>query len=132
MRRSPAWLRWLAVGFVAGALFVLMVIPTETAPTPAIQTPLVSLDEWLHLIDYAVLAFALAGALRASSPSVQAWAGASAYGIALELLQWGIPYRAFSLGDIAANLLGAGLGVGLWYGLLARNHPDSPETRRRI
>ncbi len=117
MQRPPAWLRWLAVGFVAGALFVLMVIPTETAPTPAIQPPLMGFDKWLHLIDYAVLAFVLAGALRASSQSVigRAWGGTSAYGLALELLQSGIPYRAFSLGDIAANLLGAGLGVGLWY-----------------
>jgi len=119
MRRPPAWLRWLAVGFVAGALFVLMVIPTETAPTPAIQPPFVALDKWLHLIDYAVLAFILIGALRASSKPVlvRAWGGASAYGIALELLQSGIPYRAFSFGDIAANVLGAGIGVGLWYGL---------------
>jgi VanZ family protein len=64
--------------------------------------------------------FVLAGALRASSKPViiRAWSGASAYGVALELLQWGIPYRAFSLGDIAANLLGAGFGVGLWYGSL--------------
>jgi VanZ family protein len=94
-----------------------MVIPTGTAPTPAIQPPLVALDKWLHLIDYAVLAFVLAGALRGSSQSAigRAWGGTSAYGVALELLQSGIPYRAFSLGDVAANLLGAGLDVDLWY-----------------
>lgn len=109
--------RWLAVGFVAGVLFMLMVIPTETAPTPAVQTPVVGLDKWLHLVDYAVLVFILASALEASSQSVtaRAWAWTSAYGVALELLQWGIPYRAVSLGDITANLFGAGVGVGLWY-----------------
>lgn len=119
-------LRWLAVGFVAGALFVLMVVPP--VPTPAVQTPLLGLDKWLHLIDYAVLAFVLAGALRASSLSIRAWGSASAYGVVLEMLQWGIPYRAFSLGDIAANVLGAGIGVGLWYGLvmLRRHARGSP------
>lgn len=117
--------RWGAVGFVAGALFVLMVIPPSTAPTPPVRTPLVGLDKWLHLIDYAVLAFVLGSALRAASFRLlaQAWGGASAYGVALELLQWGILYRAFSLGDIAANIVGAAIGVSLWYGsVILRRH----------
>lgn len=113
--------RWLAVGVVAVALFFLMVIPPSTAPTPEVQTPLVGLDKWLHLADFAVLAFTLGSALQAR-PLVHAWGSASLYGVALELLQWGIPYRAFSVGDIAADVVGAGIGVGLWCGLMVLAH----------
>jgi VanZ family protein len=39
---------------------------------------------------------------------------ASMYGAAMEVLQYFLPYRSFSLGDIAANTLGAFSGCLLY------------------
>lgn len=117
-----AQIRWLAAGFVAGVILVVMVIPQSSVSTPAVHTPVVGLDKWLHLIAYATLAFVLGSALQ-GRPGLRAWIGATAYGVALELLQLAIPYRAFSLGDVAANVIGAAVGVCLWYGsVVLRRH----------
>lgn len=107
------WLRWLAVGFVAGVLFVLMIIPPVNTLTPAWQSPLLSLDTWLHLGDFTLFGLVLANS-RPTKSIALTWGLASAYGIGLEFLQLAIPYRAFSLVDIGADLAGAAFGVGLW------------------
>ncbi|WP_435196305.1 VanZ family protein [Natronomonas sp. EA1] len=38
---------------------------------------------------------------------------AGGYGALIEVIQWGLPYRYFGWGDLAANLVGALLAVGL-------------------
>ncbi|SDW00876.1 VanZ family protein [Marinobacter mobilis] len=36
------------------------------------------------------------------------------YGVAIELIQWPLPYREFSFADMAADAVGIALGLALW------------------
>jgi hypothetical protein len=90
-------------------------------------------DKLLHGLSYATLAAAFAVGLatpRRSSRSgdarrsprsrtlrgvvLLALLGATAYGLAMEGLQFPLPYRTFDLLDAAANAVGAAAGAGLW------------------
>lgn len=86
-------------------IFVLSVIPV---PGPKTAMPV---DKVEHFIIYGLTAVFFYRYLRPKT--IKAKAGfesvaiASAYGAAIEVVQYFLPYRSFSLGDIAANTLGA-------------------------
>jgi VanZ family protein len=97
-----------------------MLMPPNVAAPPTVQTPLVGLDKWFHMIGYTALAFALSSALEPVNRQrlLQTWSSTSVYGAVLELLQRGLPYRVFSLGDIAANAIGAAMGICTWHAVV--------------
>ncbi|NHN46908.1 antibiotic resistance protein VanZ [Halostella sp. JP-L12] len=114
--------RWLPALAVAVALLVASAVPPGPAGGAAGPLPL---DKLLHGAGYAALAGTLVVGLTAHRRSTK-WAaglsvcGATSYGLAIELLQAGIPYRAFSLADAGANALGAVLGAAVVVGYRRR------------
>ncbi|ELZ94776.1 VanZ like family protein [Haloferax mucosum ATCC BAA-1512] len=117
---QPTSRRRLAV--VAYAVVILVASVSSTPPgslSPSGVLGLVGLDKWLHALGYAGFAFGLAFAVRGGDRH-EIWvaiAGASVYGIGIEVVQAGLPYRAFSVADMGANVLGAVVGGLLWFGV---------------
>jgi hypothetical protein len=91
-------------------------------------------DKLLHGVAYASLAAVLAvglatpgprdgsaplrlldGPLTARRVVLLAIVAAAAYGLAMEGLQYPLPYRTFDLLDAAANAVGAAAGAGGWF-----------------
>lgn len=116
----PGWVRWLGVAAVAGFVFTTSVL---VAPPPQPVVPgkveIVPLDKWRHFLAYAAIAYALAYALADSDRArthlaVGVFCVAMLYGIGIELWQWTIPNRFFSVADAYANAIGAALVV-VWY-----------------
>lgn len=89
---------WLA----AGAVGVLAFAPPAGPPGPA------GLDKLQHAAAFAVLA-ALAGGAWPQRPATLRWGLLLAYGLLIEAVQAFLPYRDFSLFDLAAD--GAGIFV---------------------
>ena len=107
--------RWLPAVAVAVVLLVASVVPPGPAGGAAGPLPL---DKLLHTAGYAALAGSLAVALAvreqpAAWVAARSFCGAVAYGVAIELVQAGVPYRAFSLADAGANALGALVGAAV-------------------
>lgn len=108
----PARIRWLFVAAVAGVIFVYSILIAPAAP----PEPGPLWDKKLHFAAYAALAATLAYATArselGSTRRLLAIVGiAIGYGIAIELLQAPLPDRYFSYADMAANALGAILGL---------------------
>lgn len=107
--------RWVPPVLIAAVLLVASVVPP--GPVGGTAGPL-PVDELLHAAGYAALAGTLAGALATRGRSTRraatlSFCGAVAYGIGIELVQAGVPYRAFSLADAGANTLGALVGAAV-------------------
>jgi VanZ family protein len=131
--RVVRWLRLLAPVAWAGFVLVASVVDPSGGP-PAGPVLGVPGDKVLHGLTYATLAAALAVGLatprlRDTAPAPLArLAGrrpvrrvallavlvATAYGLAIEGIQYPLPYRTFELLDAAANAVGAVLGAAGW------------------
>lgn len=106
------WLPFLAAN--------LVLIHGSLLPLSQIPRWLGSFDDFvLHAVNYFVLALLSVNAFcRAQSPALsrhpRKWAFAWAFilGVVLEVLQAGVPGRATSVADMAANAFGAGVGIG--------------------
>jgi VanZ family protein len=126
---STRWVRRLAPVAWAGFVLVASVIePSGGAPSP----PVLGLpaDKVLHGLTYATLAAALAvglatveserlpGNVLRERPlgrvALLAVVVATAYGLAIEGVQFPIPYRTFDLLDALANAVGAVVGAAGW------------------
>lgn len=126
------WGRRLAPVVVAA---VVLVASVSEPSGGGLAPPVVGLpaDKLLHGVAYAGLAAALAVGLATPStvprptgtrplgehPTTQrvillAIVGAAAYGLAMEGLQYPLPYRTFDLLDAAANAVGATVGAAGW------------------
>jgi VanZ family protein len=86
-------------------IFILSVIPVSGPETD------MPVDKVEHFIIYGVTAVFFYRYLRPKT--IKAKAGfesvliAAAYGAAIEVVQYFLPYRSFSMADMAANTLGA-------------------------
>lgn len=116
--------RWVCAGHLA-LIAVLSLVPAWVFPPSATEIP--GIDKWVHVAMYGVLGALLRWAAGGKSISAAArWLPASGfgYGWLMEILQGGIggEGRAFSWGDVAANLAGVVVGwlFALW---LTRRRP---------
>ena len=102
----------IAVGVL---IVVLSVMPSSGLPSYGIRFA----DKIVHIVMY--LAFTVAflvdgfcriGRICLSSRSLwQAATIAIALGVAMEAIQWALPYRTASIYDIVANTIGTALGI---------------------
>jgi VanZ family protein len=107
--------RWTVVSALALGILVASLVPGAGL---AARGPLgvVGLDMWLHALAYLGLSAAVTWADGRPLVGV---AAAVAYGIVVELLQVGVPYRSGSALDAVANLAGALVGAALVVALAA-------------
>lgn len=121
----PAVVRWAGVAAVAAFLFYVSVVtvPPETVVDSG-RPAVFELDKWRHVVGYAGLAGALSYATCDRPWSTRRTTAVvigvvAVYGVGIELVQAPLPERYFSVGDAAANALGAALVIP-W--LLAVRH----------
>lgn len=86
-------------------ILILSVIPVSQ---PKIDMPA---DKFEHSLVYGLTAIFFYRYFRPKTTRTKAGAEAvffaSAYGAAIEVIQYFVPYRSFSLADMAANIFGA-------------------------
>ena len=122
----PRPVRWLLVAVVLVTILAFSVVrPPGTERLVTGPFGVLPLSTWLHGIGYAGLALVLAYALRTSPrPDWQVlcavFAFATAYGAGIELLQSTLAYRAFQVGDIVVNAVGAAVAVAGWRLVVSR------------
>ena len=81
------------------------------------------LDKLIHVCMYGILSLLLTVGLKkqGSYPQIRfnaIWVSLTVcilYGFFIEVLQLQVPDRDFELGDILANTIGGGVGIGLFY-----------------
>ncbi len=100
------------MGAYAALVLALSVLPGDVGP----KIP--HLDKVLHLCEYALFAWLLTRAIRAtaspphaSSYVLWAWLYATSYGLLMEVIQRLVPWRSADLMDAVMNTLGAALGA---------------------
>lgn len=71
-------------------------------------------DVGTHLIAFTVLTLVVLGSQWPRWPAWRLLLALVAYGLAAETLQWFVPPRAVELLDYAENLLGVGVGMGMY------------------
>lgn len=109
--------RWLTVVLYCAAIFLQSARPVS-ASLPAWP----GLDKILHFSAYALLGVLFFRAFEASMGDdhpgrVAGWSvsAASLYGLSDEIHQAFVPARCAEWLDLAADALGAGVGVGIWF-----------------
>ncbi|NHN59954.1 MULTISPECIES: VanZ family protein [Halorussus] len=135
--RPPRWLRWATVVLIAGGILYASVLDSPSSGLPALgPLGLVEIDKWLHALAYAALAGSLAVALAPGrSPAVVAGVAALlavGYGVGVEFVQAPLAARHFSVADMVADAVGAGIAVlgyrvlvGLMGGSRTESRPES-------
>ena len=83
-------------------LYYSLIPPSEKAE----KSPSINLDKIKHFIAYALLSFSL---YKSQLPKSHSFLIAGTYGLLIEILQTGLPSRAFDPFDIIANYIGAGI-----------------------
>ena len=116
---------WVLSSAYAGLIAIGAVVPIP--PEAGAQVP--SLDKVVHVCEYALLAWCLMRAARASE-----WSGRTipltiglvciSYGMLLEGVQTLLPYRSAEWLDAAANTVGTGLGLWVSVGRPRRNRTE--------
>jgi multidrug resistance protein, MATE family len=96
------WALGAALAISAGALVGSL---APSVPMPAFQFG----DKLVHALGYAALA--IGWGLAVGRTGIGVWLGVAAFGIGVELLQGVVPWRSFQWLDMAANGLGAALGL---------------------
>lgn len=109
--------RWWPALAVATVVLVFSLVPLGGAGGGSVAVLGVGADKLLHVVDYAVLALALAYAVRTRDPTtlLAVFIVAVLFGGVVELLQGLVPTRGASLWDAAANVIGAALGTAGWW-----------------
>jgi VanZ family protein len=101
-------------------LWLIIVLLLSVLPFPGIRilTPL-PIDKIVHFVLYGVTAVMLYRILRARYNSNRALlysiAVSAFYGALMECIQYFLPYRSFSIADMAANTLGAAVLAGVYF-----------------
>jgi hypothetical protein len=111
--------RYALVALVAAVVLVASVVETGGGARTFGPFGFVGADKWTHAFAYAGLTAALAYASVESGRDrlMLAVAVAIAFGIAIELVQWPIPYRTASIADALADAVGACLLALGWRSL---------------
>lgn len=101
--------RYALVALVAGVVLVASVVEPGGGTRTLGPFGLVGADKWSHALAYAGLTGVLAYASVEGGRDRLALAVgvAIAFGIAIETLQWPIPYRTASIADALADAVGA-------------------------
>jgi VanZ family protein len=127
--QRPERTRWLAAALAAAAVVAVSLLPADGWATASTLLG-VGTDKWLHVAGYAAVAVLLhaadatdsADAADAADATGRPWpvvvAAVALLGFGVELLQWPLATREFSLLDAAANAVGVTFGVAA--GRLAR------------
>ncbi|OZG75063.1 hypothetical protein BTA51_01300 [Hahella sp. CCB-MM4] len=113
------WAAWLVYALLAAG-YVSAIVPVEYTPVATINDKLVHITAFIGLYSL----------LRITHPrrSVLVLAGYMlAYGLAVEIHQWFLPYRSFSIADLLADALGIVIGFYLTQWLL-KTSPISSRT----
>lgn len=116
--RVLSLLRYQPLWRIALALSLAAIVFLATTPNPY-PVPASASDKVNHLIAFIELTLLARLAwpeLKAAWPAV----ALLAYGLGIELVQAGLPYREFSLADLAADGAGIAVGLALWR-VLARH-----------
>lgn len=117
---SAASKPWLAAAIVWTA--AVLVVNSISVSAPTWQPPFAAADKLTHMFMYGVASFSWrrAVATRRGSATVGVLAGMALLGALDEWHQRIVPGRSADPIDWLADVLGASLGVGLWYWLQAR------------
>lgn len=111
--RALSGCTWRAPIAIAAVVLLASLVPVDAllgaGGTGSIGILGVGLDKWLHVIGLCALSASLVLTTERLS-----WRGlvgavlvAVAFGVAIELLQWPLPWRTASLADVLADALGA-------------------------
>ncbi len=101
----------------AVTLAVLSLVPSSRLPKINSWSDLITADKFAHALVYAIFAVLLYQVLKDSrnAPKIAAVSIAAFYGALMEFLQhFSSTGRTYELADMAANTLGALMGVILW------------------
>lgn len=125
MASVGAWSGWVALGWAGAFAYLGLAV----APIPEVT-------DWDHmdLLGHAGASFLLAVLLsewlvmrRATTRSaglIAAGLGTLAFGLLIETLQTGRPTRSFEMADVAADLIGSGLGPWVWGAVTRGGRPS--------
>lgn len=133
-RRGRALALWLPVPAYIALVYLASAFTVPTAPLGAS-------DKLLHVIEYSGLGVVVARALTGQFPRASrtlagstAWSFALASGAIDEWIQSYAPLRTSDLADLAADALGAAIGVLFWLALDAlwrrRRSATGPQSRQ--
>lgn len=123
LRCQPLWRVALMVSLAA-------IVFLATTPNPY-PVPASASDKVNHLIAFIELTLLA----RLAWPELKAiWPAAAllAYGLGIEVVQAGLPYRDFSLADLAADAAGIAVGLALWPALARHLPPDLRHSPRSL
>lgn len=108
-RRTIDALWWAgALGLVAG-IIALSVLPMEDLPGPDLPWQ----DKWGHLLAYGLTSLWFAQVAGTGRRRLAIALGLSALGLALEIVQAMLPWRMADPADLAADILGIGIGLAV-------------------
>ncbi|PSP80459.1 antibiotic resistance protein VanZ [Halobacteriales archaeon QS_1_68_20] len=112
----PWPVRAAAAVAVAAAIFAVSVTRPPEAAAVLGPLGLVGMDKWVHAVAYGGLAVTVAYAVPARSRTrlVIAVGAAVGFGLVVESVQYGLPFRSFDLVDATANATGAVLAAAVW------------------
>jgi len=120
--RSRLWCRRLLV-LCVGLITIASVIPHGSAATLTVPGVSIDLDKIVHFVGFACLLLLAFAASKHFSfwRGVRVAAHVLIYGVAIEFVQFYVPYRTFNPVDIFANVCGVVFGVLVWYLLIAQS-----------
>lgn len=116
----PWWVRGLLVLVTIGVLLYYSIVPAPgTGSISSGPFGILSYSMWLHIIGYMGLAIVLAYATaHIALPRWQVLGAVfvvvMACGMAVEVVQYFLPGRTFSVMDMLVNAVGAAIGLFIW------------------
>jgi VanZ family protein len=103
-------------------LWLVIVLILSVVPLPENIIPSLPIDKIVHFVLYGVTAVMLYRILRtrrsAKRSVLYSIVVSAFYGVLLEVIQFFLPYRSFSTGDMVANTLGAAVFAGVYYSIV--------------
>ena len=96
---------------IARSLLILVLSSTLISATqvPSGTLPFPHFDKIAHAATFWMISYLLAHSMPAQAFGRFSWLCLLSYGFTMELIQWTLAYRSFSLGDLAADAVGIGL-----------------------